>query len=154
MLSTNLVRMIENHSEQITEDLLERLREDPDLPNLRRLPIPELRSRAGHIVKHLGDWLSVADEEQIATCYEALGRLRFEEHVPLHECVRNFQRLKEHMVRYIRNQGVRQTTIELYAEEELEHLLGQFFDKMIYYMVRGYEREHRYSGERAHVAFG
>ncbi len=145
MLSTNLVRMIENHAEQITADLLERLREDPELPNLRKLPTLELHSRAGHILKHLGDWLSESDEKQIAISYEALGRLRFEERVPLHECVRNFQRLKEHMVSYIRNQGFHQTTIELYAEEELEHLLGQFFDKMIYYMVRGYEGERRHT---------
>jgi len=150
MLSTNLVRMIENHAEQITADLLERLREDPELPNLRKLPTLELRSRAGNILIHLGDWLSESDEKQIAISYEALGRLRFEEHVPLHECVRNFQRLKQHMVSYIRNQGFRQTTIELYAEEELEHLLGQFFDKVIYYMVRGYEGAPRHT----HVAAG
>ena len=145
MLSSNLVRMIENHADQITAGLLERLREDPELPNLRKLPIPELRSRAGHILKHLGDWLSASDEKQIANSYEALGRIRFEEHVPLHECVRNFQRLKEHMVSYIRNQGLHQTTIELYAEEELEHLLGQFFDKVIYHIVRGYEVERRHA---------
>lgn len=53
--------------------------------------------------------------------------------------MRNFQRLKDTMVAYIPNQGIRQTTMELYAEEELEHLLGHFFDKMIYYMVRSYE---------------
>lgn len=149
MLSTNLVRMIESHSEQITADLLERLREDPELPHLRTLPIPELRSWANHILRHLGDWLTVNDEKQIASCYEGLGRLRFEESIPLHESVRNFQRLKQLIVNYIRGQGFHQNTMEIYAEEELEHLLGRFFDKMIYHMVRGYE----HAQQQAHLAF-
>ncbi len=150
MLANNLVRMIESHAEQITADVISRLREDPELPNLKKLHENELRSWAGHILKHLGDWLSESDEKQIASCYEGLGKLRFDEHVPLHESVRNFQRLKDTMVTYIRNQGNRQTTMELYAEEELEHLLGRFFDKMIYYMVRGYEGARRHMEAAAH----
>ena len=149
MLANNLVRMIEGHAEQISADVINRLREDPELPNLKKLPESELRSWACHILKHLGDWLSESDERQIASCYEGLGKLRFEEHVPLHESVRNFQRLKDTMIAYIRNQGVRQTTMELYAEGELEHLLGHFFDKMIYHMVRGYEGARRYTGAAA-----
>ncbi len=145
MLANNLVRMLEDHAEQITADVIHRMREDPELPNLKRLPEAELRSWACHILKHLGDWLSDSEEKQIASCYEGLGKLRFEEHVPLHESVRNFQRLKDTMVAYIRNQGIRQTTMEVYAEEELEHLLGRFFDKMIYYMVRGYEVARRHA---------
>jgi len=145
MLANNLVRMIEGHAEQITAEVINRLRDDPELPNLKKLPETELRSWAGHILKHLGDWLSESEEKQIASCYEGLGRLRFEEHVPLHESVRNCQRLKDTMVAYIRNQGIRQTTMEVYAEEELEHLLARFFDKMIYYMVRGYEGARRYT---------
>lgn len=144
MLANNLVRMIEGHAEQITVDVINRLREDPELPSLKRLPEAELRSWAGHILKHLGDWLSESDEKQIASCYEGLGKLRFSEHVPLHESVRNFQRLKETMITYIRNQGFHQTTMEVYAQEEFEHLLGRFFDKMIYHVVRGYEGARQY----------
>lgn len=150
MLANNLVQMIEGHAEQITADAIHRLREDPESPNLKKLPETELRSWAGHILKHLGDWLSESDEKQIASCYEGLGKLRFEEHVPLHESVRNCHRLKEIMIAYVRNQGVRQTTMELYAEGELEHLMGRFFDKMIYHMVRGYEGARRYNEVAAH----
>lgn len=145
MLANNLIHMIESHAEQITGDVINRLREDPELPNLKKLPEAELRSWATHILKHLGDWLSESGEKQIASCYEGLGKLRFEEHVPMHESVRNTQRLKNTIVAYIRNQGGRQTTVDLYAEEELEHLLGCFFDKAIYYMVRGYEGARRYT---------
>ena len=144
VLSTNLVRMIESHAEQITSEAVQHIRRDPELPNLKKLPDPELRSWATHILKHLGDWLGATDEKQIASCYEGLGRLRFEEHVPLHESIRNFQMLKNLIVGYVRIQGPRQTTVEVYAGGELEHLLSQFFDKMVYHVVRGYESAQRY----------
>jgi hypothetical protein len=38
--------------------------------------------------------------------------------------------------------------IELYAEEELEHRVGRFFDFMLYHVVRGYEAAMR---RAAHV---
>lgn len=144
MLASKLVQMIEDHADQITSDVITRLRGDSELPHLKKLPEAELRSWAGHILKHLGDWLAESDERQIASCYEGLGKLRFAENVPLSESVRNFQRLKGAMVSYIRNQGIHQTTMELYAQEELEHLLSRFFDSMIYHVVRGYEGARRY----------
>ena len=147
VLSTNLIRMIENHAEQITANAIQRIRQDPEFSALKKLPEPELRGWASHILRHLGDWLGASDEKQIASCYQGLGQLRFEEHVPLHESVRNFQMLKNLIVTYARNQGIRQTIMELYAEGELEHQLGQFFDKMIYHVVRGYEGARRYSQE-------
>ena len=145
MLSTNLIRIIESHAEQISANAIQRIRQDPDLPNLKKLSEPELRSWAIHILKHLGDWLGSSDDAQIASGYQGLGKLRFEEHVPLHESVRNFQMLKNLIVNHVRNQGFRQTTVELYAEGELERQLDRFFDKMIYYVVRGYEGARRYS---------
>jgi len=144
MLSTHLVQMIESHAEQITTEFTNRLHEDPGLANLKRLHDAELRRRANSILRRLGDWLEESDEKQIAASYEAVGRQRFEEHVPLHESVRGFQRLKDTTIAYIRNQGLRQTTVDLYAEGELEHVLGQFFDKAIYYLVRGYEGARRH----------
>jgi len=32
-----------------------------------------------------------------------------------------------------------QTSVDVYAEEELQHQLGRFFDLMMYYLARGYE---------------
>jgi hypothetical protein len=32
------------------------------------------------------------------------------------------------------------SAVELHQEQELHHVLGQFFDKAIYYTIRAYER--------------
>jgi len=144
MLSSKLVRMIESHAEKITVDAVQRMRKDPELPHLKNLPDSELRSWARHILQHLGDWLAVSDDQQIASCYEGVGKMRFDEAVPLAESVRSFQGLKDLIVTYVGNQSIRQTTLEIYAEGELEHLLSRFFDRVIYHVVRGYERARRY----------
>ena len=143
MLSSNLIHLIEDHFEQITADHLQRVQKDPELPHIKKLPASELRNWARHILRHLGDWLAASSEKEVASCYQGLGRLRFEESVPLHESVRNFQNLKQLIVDYVRSRAVHETTLQIYAEEEWEHLLCRFFDSMVYHVVRGYETARR-----------
>jgi hypothetical protein len=47
------------------------------------------------------------------------------------------------MLSFVRDQGLGQTTVEVYAEEELEHHVGLFFDCVVHCLVRGYEDEMR-----------
>ncbi len=42
-----------------------------------------------------------------------------------------------------RDHGLCQTTVELYAEEELLYAVNLFFDRLVYHVVRGYERAMR-----------
>ena len=58
----------------------------------------------------------------------------------MHELVLAMQMFKRLLLRFARRQAVDQTAIEVYAEEELEQLIGGFFDRMVYHVVRGYER--------------
>ena len=139
MRSVTLVQMIEDHSEQITGKVLHRIHQDPELHEMRRLPQSELKDRCQDVLENLGHYLSGNRKDELVKRYEKLGRRRFEESIPLHEVVRTLQILKESMIGFVRDQGVLQNFLELYAEEELEHRVGQFFDKLVYYVVRGYE---------------
>jgi hypothetical protein len=47
---------------------------------------------------------------------------------------------KYHLRDYILAAGLVDSAVELHQEQELHHVLGQFFDKAIYYTVRAYER--------------
>lgn len=134
-----LVQTIESHSDQITDTILRRIRQTPSLSQIRKLPESELRVRAQEVLRRLGHWLALRDESELASHYDELGRRRFAEGVPLHELVECFHIVKETTVDYVRGQGLGQTSVELYAEEELEYRLGRFFDRLIYHVVRGYE---------------
>ncbi len=139
MVSRTLVQTIEDNCERITARIVRHLRQDPKLAHISRLPESELQDRAREVLKNLGRWLVAGHEGEIAQRYESLGRHRREESIPLHEVVRSLHILREHIVDFVREQGIGQSAVQLYAEEELEHLVGLFFDGAVYHTVRGYE---------------
>ena len=88
MLSGRLIRLIEDHQEQIATNVIREIRRRPDLAAMRRLADAELRERSQEILENLGHWLSIGQEEEIAQVYQRVGKSRFEQGIPLHESVR------------------------------------------------------------------
>ncbi len=144
MLSNKLVQTIEEHCEVIMSSLISRIRLDPELQHMAKLPTWELRDWGCGILKNLGKWLSAGRERTMAERYEGLGRLRFQESIPLSEAVYALQLLKDKAIVFVKNGGfVSQSAFEAFAEEELEYLVGRFFDRLVYYLIRGYEEAQR-----------
>ena len=48
---------------------------------------------------------------------------------------------KEHLLNYVKLSGLSDSALELYQELDLLRVVTQFFDRAIYYTVRGYEGE-------------
>jgi hypothetical protein len=142
MLSSRLIAMVEDHWESIAARVIQQIRQDPELFHLRKMPESELRDMGREISKNLGHWLT-ASEREVARRYEQIGRLRYQQLVPLHESVHALHIVKQAMLSFVRDQGLGQTTVEVYAEEELEHHVGLFFDCVVHCLVRGYEDEMR-----------
>jgi hypothetical protein len=149
MLSAKLIQVIEDHWEGITNVILHHIRSDPKLPHMRNLPESELRDVGRTILKNLGSYLTASkqDRRSLEEQYEGLGRVRFAEKVPLHESVRTLQLVKRKVVEFLRDHEFAQSTVAIYAEEELEHRLNEFFDDLIYFEVRGYEAAMRQAAE-------
>ncbi len=142
MLSARLTRMVSDHWEEIADRVLLRVTRDSKLLEFGKVPEHELRARAREILQNLGNWM-VSPEGDLAHRYELMGRQRCEEGIPLHEMVYALHLLKECMIQYVRDAGLRQTPIELYAEEELQRGSDHIFNTLVYYFVRGYERAMR-----------
>jgi hypothetical protein len=47
--------------------------------------------------------------------------------------------VKEHLRSYIRRAAAADSAVELHQEAELNLMIGHFFDKALYFTVRGYE---------------
>jgi hypothetical protein len=139
MLSGNLIHLIEVHHKEITGRTIREIARHPDMVHLRTLPEAELRERSQDLLEHLGDWLTSGSEEELARQQEAIGVTRFEQNIPLHEAVRALCLIKYNLIDFVEEHGLPKDPIGLYAEEELEHRIGQFFDLLIIYLVRGYE---------------
>jgi hypothetical protein len=140
MLSLKLIENVQRHCDQILDGLIARIYRDPELPHLRKLPEADLRDRGRAVLRHLDRWLPDGREVALIEQYEILGRVRQQEGIPLHEVVRGFQLLKQQTVGFVRDWGFGQPAAEVQAEEEAEYLVDRFFDRLVYHLVKGYEK--------------
>jgi len=139
MLSATLVRLIEDNWEEIATRLIAEIRKNPNMRELAKCSDLELREWCREILENLGHLLLASKGDALKRRYQILGRVRFEENIPLHEAVLRFHLLKEKIIGFVHDQGYGMSPLQLYAEEELEQRMGRFFDSCIYHIVRGYE---------------
>jgi hypothetical protein len=131
--------MIENHAEELTRSVIEDLKTNPRTPCLHQLSTQALHDQSYQVYRNLSRWLMELSDEAIRAFHFKLARHRFEEGIPLSEVVFAHILKKYHLRDYIRTSGMVDSAVELLQEQELHHLIGSFFDKAIYYTVRGYE---------------
>jgi hypothetical protein len=141
-----LARSIEVHGEEISQSTIRHIRQDAEVPGIAKLSDRQLHEWASGILTGLQSWLIEGADQNVVGQFQNLGRLRFEKSIPLHESIRCLHAFKRQILDFTRNRGFAQSAIEVYAQEELEHRVGLFFDWLVYYVVRGYE------DARAHAA--
>lgn len=150
MLAGYLLQAIERHSDALTDALVADLTTNDRTPSFRRLPVDALRTRAHDIYRHLSDWLAARSEARVDTTFEALGRQRFGEGIPLEELVFALVLTKQHLSDKVVALSQVESAIELHYENDLHAMIGRFFDRAIHATVKGYEQARREppAGER------
>ena len=111
-----------------------------------------LRERSLNIYRHLTAWLTSRSEAQIDVVFEALGRQRFGEQIPLEELVYAVILTRQHVRDRVRRLNQAESAIELHYELDLDTMMGMFFDRALYATVKGYELARRVAapiGERS-----
>ena len=152
MLGARLLQLIQAHAGSLTNEVIMDLRTNERTPSLRRLGPSNLESRIGALFSNLGRWIGDFDEHAIRIEYEEMGRRRFQEDVPLSEIVYALLLTKQHLRRYIRDHGLVDSAgdrmmpeellpLELHSIQELNYQVGEFFDRALYHLARGYEAE-------------
>lgn len=138
-ITFRLVRMIETHSENLATSLLHKVQHSSSTASYAKVPPDELKQRVYEIYQHLGDWLlgkSVFDIEQR---YREIGARRFRQGIPLNELIWAIVLTRENLWEFLTWESGLDRPAEVFAELELLHLLGQFFDRAILYATTGYE---------------
>jgi len=139
MLSARLIQMIEDHAEELTRSVIDDLKSNKLTTHYHRLSDSELYERTYDVYRHLGNWVSHEREGAIEATFSVLGEHRYSEGVPASEVVWALTLTKHHLRDYIHYAGVVDSAVELYQQQELRRLVGHFFDKAIFYTVRGHE---------------
>lgn len=151
MLSQTLMQVIADNREQIADAAGKRIQQDERTLNLSKLSDAGLQRWPSSILQGLASWSPAKTDDELVRQYQNLGRACFEQLIPLHEMLRGIQIVKRKAIDFTRGRGFGATSLEVYAQEELEHRFGLFFDWLIYQVALGYEqaqaerREPRYS---------
>jgi hypothetical protein len=141
MLAVPLVRLIENHIEQLSRDLSEKVWSSPRCSDLNKVPVKELEARTREIYRNLSDWLLDKTEAQVERRYTELGAARAQQGVAYSHFLWAIISTKEHVRSFVQREGLSDSAMELHGELELQLLLGHFFDLVLYYAAVGYENE-------------
>ena len=140
MLAYRLLRLVETHSDALAAGLLEKTRNSPRLPAYTHVPPEELKELVFEIYRHLADWLLGKSELDLEKRYLEIGARRAQQGVPLHQLIWAIVLTKENLWDFLHRETVSERPAEVSGKLEVEELLGQFFDRAVYFAAMGYER--------------
>jgi hypothetical protein len=140
MIALRLVRLIEDHSDELAEGLLKKFHNSPLTKDFAKVPGHELRERVYEILHNLGDWLLYKKEGDVQRRYRELGARRAAQDVSISDYCWAIVLTKEHLWDFLEKQGMLRGPLEIYGEMELLRLMDQFFDRALCYATEGYKK--------------
>jgi hypothetical protein len=139
MLGMRLVRLIEIHSEALSRNLTERLRNLDRTSDFRKIPAHELEQAISEVYRNLGEWLLQKTESEIARRFRSVAARRASEGIRLPQLVSALMLSRDHLWHFLQREAFADNIVELHGELQLYQHLNQFFDYAVYYAIVGYQ---------------
>jgi hypothetical protein len=140
MLAHRLMRLVETHADALVERLEKKIESCGRCAEYRNVSSSELKTLVAGIYGQLGQWLITRTEEDIERRYTAIGARRAEEQVPVSQLLWCIVLVKENLWEYLRENEHLEDTSQIFGELVLTQMVDQFFDRAMYYAVRGHEQ--------------
>src|SRR6201997_496608 len=145
MLGMKLVRLIEAHSDELSQGVVDVIRTSERTSDFRAISREDLQRRVSEVYRNLGDWLLQKTESEIAGRFKAVATRRAAEGIRLPQFVWALTLTRDHLLHFLRHEAFADNIVALHGELELHQLLDQFFDRAVYHSILGYEE----SGSKA-----
>jgi len=140
ILVHRLTRLIELHADALAAALEVRIASSERCAAYNRVSGDELKMLVAGIYGQLGDWLVSKTEDDVERRYAAIGARRADQRVPVSELLWCIVLVKEDLWDFLREQEALGSVSQIFGELALMQLVEQFFDRAIYYAVRGHEQ--------------
>jgi len=134
------MRLIETHAEALAETLEAKIANSERCATYCQVSSGELKKLVTAVYGHLGQWLVTKTEEDIERAYMMLGIRRAEQCIPVSQLLWCMVLMKENLWDFMKDMEGLENTSEIFGQLELMQMVDQFFDRAIYYAVRGHER--------------
>lgn len=139
MLGMKLVRLIEAHSEALSQGVVNVIRASERTSDFRAIPREDLQRRVCEVYRNLGEWLLQKTEGDIAIRFKAVATRRAAEGIRLPQFIWALMLTRDHLLHFLRHEAFADNVVALYGELELHQLLDQFYDRAVYHAIIGYE---------------
>ena len=141
MVTRKLVSLIERHCDDLAKALAEKLHRSSRTAGFLMIPREELVHSTRDLYRNLGDWLLSKTEAEVEMRFVEVGKRRYAQKVPLDDVVWGIIMSKEILWGYLRDESLADHALDLLNELEFMKLLDGFFDRAVYYAVKGYEAD-------------
>jgi len=152
VFSVQIIKLIEANAESLAHQVVADLLTNEHTPSYRRIPKDEITQRNFAFYRNLGNWIGDPKDDAVRAEYEKWGEIRCRQGIPVSEIAYSLILRKKHLRRCIREyvfagpSGEQSASGEplplvLYNVQELNYLIGDFFDRALYYILRGYDKQ-------------
>jgi hypothetical protein len=149
-LSDRLIRTIESSAGGFAQSTVKKLRSSPRTESYRKLAEMDLYDRCYEVYRNLGRWLWEKSDQAVQARFNELGERRCQEGIPLADVLWALVLSKNCLLESLGEYWLADSALELYQQQELDRLIGHFFDRAVCYAAASYERqasEKKTSGE-------
>ena len=91
----------------------------------------EMYNRIYEIDHDLGRWLWEKSDQSVQERFNVIGERRCEEGIPLAEVLWALTLTKDRLLEYLGAYALANSAVELYQQQELDRLIGNFFDRAV-----------------------
>ncbi len=141
MRALKLVQHMNIHAAQMSEGLLQKIRNSERCTDLsRKVSLEEQKRASFETYRDLTNWLADEADSRIETRYVALGILRAGQGVPFSNMYWAVCIAHEHLWEYMQQECLIEEPVEFWGGVVLLRSLTRFFERVTYYTLIGYER--------------
>ena len=137
---TNLTRLIEIHSDELYDRWLKEVQENQDTPSFHNYPRLQMLGHIRAIYRNVQEMIDVDNREHLERVYTMLGADRFRQGFQLSEVLKTLILARRVLWTYVENHGF-YNALEMHQAMNFRHKILQFFDRAIFFVAKGYERE-------------
>ena len=143
MFYFQLLDLIKDNANELTRRLCRDLLSMEETKGYRKFSYEVMYERVFDVYNKLSSWLGMDDHTtgEVRKVYTELGRKRYREGLPLHEVILAFMLIKRHLWVFIQEKQFFESTYEFSQALELNNKVVLFFDRVIYFVIMGYEEE-------------
>ncbi len=141
MRAPKLVQHMKANADRMSEGLVQKIRDaDRCRELLLRVPLPDHKQRALEIYRDLTDWLAGETTPVIEFRYSDLGIELANQGVPFSNVFWAVCIAREYLWEYMQQECLLEEPVEFWGGVMLLHSLNQFFDRVLYFTLVGYQK--------------